>query len=332
MIRRVYSLCLPAFHLRLLPCICAIFGFHCLKDNPGPAPTAPQPSGVLEHSYSFARAQDFLYYTVYDSAYKCVCVDTAVVCSSIIHSTADTVAYFVTRNLLGLESGENANLGVTDSTAAIRWYIGFVREGSGSGLTGLWRADHWEYRVIRGTLTSDERAAIDSFLATPASRQEFQDYFGDMEVEFSSTAWRIYRAPVCNADVFIDKWNAPFNGYDATNADSARFDIVVTKLSCDSIRLFGIKNTETVDITWNAAGDMSYGSSDTTHHAYTWYVMPQTCPNYSTPDWYENAFRIPNLKALAKAGVSDQRPRLLPPGKRPLWMRAISAAGSAYWR
>jgi len=331
MIRRVYSLCLPAFHLRLLPCICAIFGFHCLKDNPGPAPTAPQPNGVLEYSYSFSQAGNSLYVVLNDSTYTCACDAAILVCTTYVRNDTDTVAYFITRNLLGLESGVNANLGVTDSTAAIRWYIVFVRAGSGSGLAGLWRADHWDYCVIRGTLTRDELAAIDSFLATPASQQDFEDQFGDMEVEFSSTTWRVYGAPACHADDFIAQWNAPFWG-NPHNADSARFDIVVTKVFCDSVLLYGNKNSETVSISWNASGDMSYGSSDTTHHAYTWYVMPQTCPNEYAPEWYQNAFLIPNMKSLAKGGSSDQRPRLLPPGKRPLWMRAIAAAGSAYWR
>jgi hypothetical protein len=334
MMRHDRPIRLPNLCLRLFPLFCALIGFHCLQDNPGQNshPVAPRPSGVLEYSYSFVRTQDFLFYTWYDSAYKCACADTALVCSSFVQNRTDTVAYFVTRNLLGIENGVDTNPGFADPTAAIRWYIGFVREGSGSGLTGLWRADHWEYRVIRGVLTSDEIAFLEALIAMPGTQQDFQDQYGEIEVEFSGATWRIYGAPVCHADVFIDQWNALFNGYDAHNADSARFDIVVTKLSCDSIRLFGNKNTETVDIAWNAAGDMSYGSSDTTHHAYTWYVMPQTCPNEYAPEWYENAFLIPNLKSLAKAGVSDRRPQLLPTGKRPAWMRAIAAAGSAYWR
>lgn len=76
------------------------------------------------------------------------------------------------------------------------------------------------------------------------------------------------------ADMFIEEWDM------FPMADN----VTATKLSENMVQLTGSISGEVVTISWNAAGDVTYSSSNSQHATGVVYDNPTACPN-DEPEW-----------------------------------------------
>jgi hypothetical protein len=78
--------------------------------------------------------------------------------------------------------------------------------------------------------------------------------------------------------------------------DSSYYLLTLNRISCTQLQLYGTVSGETVTLTWNSGGDMTFTSSSSAHGAYTWYRNPLSCPDDQYPDWYYPEFLDPNAR------------------------------------
>ncbi|MGA2505945.1 MAG: hypothetical protein ABSF80_00520 [Chitinispirillaceae bacterium] len=150
----------------------------------------------------------------------------------------------------------------------------YDRSGTGSGLTGIW--------VV---------------VSAP--------YGWPSQLDVTATTI-VATLTNCYADDIIDMWNSG-----GTYADSAWYNVTVTKVSCSQVTLHGNVTNEQVTISFNSAGDATFTSTVSGHTAHTYYSNPTSCPN-DYPDWYYTGFLDNNLKASppAKRAVRPSVPRV----------------------
>jgi hypothetical protein len=157
--------------------------------------------------------------------------------------------------------------------------------GTGAGLQGTWIASSEKYTLISGILPDSTRRRLDSTMAAAnqslsSGEYAFQLTFSGNQITESITYKN--ETTQAQADDFVSSWDScTVNG-----RDTCQYAISVTKLNNNSAQLHGTKSNETVTIVWNTDGDMSFTSSDTTHHAYIYYAKPTSCPNFYEPPWY----------------------------------------------
>jgi hypothetical protein len=269
-------------------------------------PTEPDPSGTLLRSYLFNRSGDTLIIGYDDTInHYCSCQDSTLACTTaVVKGDTDTVICILSGDTLYLETGTDASNLFQDTSVVIRYFFALKRIGGGSGIEGLWQVFLWTYRLIAGTLTSQEKIAVDQAIAAQSNSDYFRIYDASMQVLFRGGRMSTYNA-VCPADDWMYQvWCAPVFG-SANNADSARFNVQVSRLGCDSMRLYGVTSAETVWLSWDQEENLTYRSSDTAHAMYTWSADPQTCPNRYEAAWYYSEFLLKNLKPLAKAAAGE---------------------------
>jgi hypothetical protein len=200
-------------------------------------------------------------------------------------------------------SGNTLSFGVDqsemESGAVVQLNMVLTRVGDGTGLQGVWKVTGMSYTVLSGTLTPAEKAELDEAVAS----DDFFDEMGSMELQITATQINVYylEGGYSWADDFIDEWNGEWSS-DPSYADSANYNVTVTKVNNNTIKLVGKKNGETVTITWdNSAETITYTSTDAAHSAHTYYENPTSCPNNYYPSWYYE-FLSANSKGLMKAG------------------------------
>lgn len=89
--------------------------------------------------------------------------------------------------------------------------------------------------------------------------------------------------------------------------DSIGFNGTAQKISCSQVKVIGKTTGDTVTITWNDNGDMTYTSAG--HAAYTYYENPTSCPDDYSPSWYYT-FLGQNNTGTPKRAVRPSIPRV----------------------
>jgi hypothetical protein len=202
-------------------------------------------------------------------------------------SDGDTLQYQVNGNTLVLSYAEpGLGLGQT----IIKHTLTFARFGTGTGLSGTWRAVSIGHEVISGALTDSEEAAEAKDDAQGTAEYAKREFL----VSFSGGKFSTF-VEVSFAQNFAQEWNGEFDN-DPTYADSARYDIELSVVDANHVRLKGRKIGETVDIAYSGAGDQTFTSSNPDHKAQTYYVTPSSCPN-ERPTWYQD-FLTANSKSF----------------------------------
>jgi hypothetical protein len=188
-----------------------------------------------------------------------------------------------------------------------------TRVGPGTGMQGTWNFVSETYSVLSGTAPDSIKRDLDALNAEISQRIASGEFAG--QYIFSGNQFSSVSSYAFNwADDFVSSWTDCNPNYYST--DTCTYAVTVVKLSSSSVRLLGKTSGETVTVTWNAAGDETYTSSDSTHHAGTYYVNPASCPN-TIPAWY-NTFLSDNPKpALLKKSVQQIIPKKPPHAKWP---------------
>jgi hypothetical protein len=204
--------------------------------------------------------------------------------------------YTVSGNILKL-SDYTGYLDGDSTSPLIAYFMEFSREGSGSGLEGLWKFTGYSYEVVTGTLTEAQKDTLD---AEMQDENEDMDFMG-MELQFASGKLSIYYNEEGDygydqAQSFIDKWNGEYYD-DPSDADSARYNITVQKINATTVRLTGNKTNEIVTISFSDESTV-YTSSVAANAAHTYYYEPVQCPNDYTPDWFYD-FKTDNMKTTS---------------------------------
>lgn len=187
----------------------------------------------------------------------------------------------------------------------------FTRQGSGTGLEGLWLNISQEIRVTSGTPSREDSFNLEEDRMLSAA---FRTY-GRAWTRFAGGKIISYQERDF-AKQFISNWNDEFGL--TQYADSARYAITVKALDKHTVELKGRETVKAVRIALSFEG-RTY-SSDTPEHApHSYLYEPETCPNEYTPKWYEE-FKQANLKVMfPEAGFgleksAENRPKVAFPG------------------
>ena len=195
----------------------------------------------------------------------------------------NTIAFKVEGSTLSIIAGKDT----LESGAVIQQVVVFARQGSGSGLQGLWSGANQEFRVVSGTPTETENAEL----------EDDQKFFARYRA-YSRSWFRFAGGKIISyldresAKRFIADWNGEFN--EEKKPDSARYAITVKALDKYTVELKGRENGETVRFTQNSEG-ATYSSDMPGHAFHRYFSEPKSCPNEYTPEWY-GEFMDANLK------------------------------------
>lgn len=214
-------------------------------------------------------------------------------------------SYVYTRTFCGL-TGELAHVETTRPEFAIpfelsgntmKWFTGpdysdrsdldirlakvLTRDGYGSGIEGHWRLSRYEFRVQSGTPTAEESAYFSDLLSKE-----------DPYTRYNHLHWVITKSTIMD---YIDAesalyFRALWNGAEKQtpdSADSAKYDISVSIADKHTVELRGARTGETVRIGIGNDGSRAYASDFAGHEDYRYGTIPETCPNLSAPEWYD---------------------------------------------
>jgi hypothetical protein len=197
--------------------------------------------------------------------------------------------------------------------------INFSRVGSGIGVEGTWNLASITYVVLAGTAPDSIKHEVDSM--NTAMNQMLASGEVSMQYTFSGTQFTAVQSYTYNwADYYVSSWTDCSYAY---GADTCSYDVTVVKLNSSTVQMHGKTSGETVTITWNGAGDMTYTSSDPTHLAFTYYMNPVSCPNDYMPDWFATFLTANAKPGLGLPKKSAQQTTV--PKKPPLtkWLRVF---------
>ena len=193
----------------------------------------------------------------------------------------NTIAFKVEGSTLSIIAGKDT----LESGAVLEVVVLFTREGSGTGLGGLWLNTKQEQRVVSGVLTQEEKDRLENDKMLTARYSAYYHFW----VQFTGGKLISYQKREY-AKQFISDWNDEFATM--SDADSARYAITVKALDQNTVELKGRENGETVRIAYNFEV-MTYSSDKPGHALHRHFSDPETCPNEYTPAWYEE-FRQAN--------------------------------------
>ena len=200
----------------------------------------------------------------------------------------------------------------------------FTRSGPGigTGVQGTWNATSTGYQVLYGTLPDSAKRSLDSMVV--AANQRLASSEVSLQFIFSGTqftevmSYKDISSSGVWADDYVSSWTDCNYSY---GMDTCSYAVTVVKLTNSSVQLHGKTSGETVTISFSAAGDETYTSSDATHPAGTYYENPVSCPN-SPPAWFSTF-----LTANAKTGLDlpKKSAQQMVPKKPPLpkWPRVF---------
>jgi hypothetical protein len=181
-----------------------------------------------------------------------------------------------------------------------------IRMGSGAGLQGVWNLSSYGYKVLSGILPDSVRHEMDSTIAD--MNQKIRSGEMSAQLTFSGNQFTEVFSSQYSYDwagTYIHYWTS-CNG-STYNPDTCTYAVSAVKVNSTTVQLQGKKTNETVTITWNTANDQVYTSSDTSHHAFTYYTNPTTCPNPAAPDWF-SSFLVANIKSSTAMPKQAQIP------------------------
>jgi hypothetical protein len=189
-------------------------------------------------------------------------------------SDADTLVFQITGSKLTVFGYDDT----LQSGAVIELVSVFTREGSGTGLRGLWTGSSQVYRVISGTLSEEEESRLEENERISARYMAIHRSW----VRFTDNELLVYRDREY-AKQFLSEWNGEFST--ESYADSAQYAITVKAVDRNTVELNGRENGETVRITLDADGK-TYSSDMPGHALHRYLENPTTCPNDYEPAWY----------------------------------------------
>jgi len=266
---------------------------------------------------TFRATADTIYLTMQASldTFKYCNQDSMVVQIDTISSQGETpVPYTISGNTLTSSSLTSKYMNDSGSWVIVQNTV-FNRKGNGNGLQGTWALSSETYLVISGVVPDSTRHMLDSTVA--ATNQSLSAGEFAAQLTFSGdqiTETVTFKNASTPADYFVSSWD----NCTTYGMDTCAYAISVTKLNDYTVQLHGAKSNETVTIVWNAAGDMTYTSSDTSHHASVYYEKPTSCPDPYEPSWY-----FPFLTANSKTTITLVKRNSQPiPAKRhapPVW-------------
>ena len=173
----------------------------------------------------------------------------------------------------------------SDPNLILQTYDVFTRVSGGPGLTGVWSLTSEGDSVLRGALTTTEKAQLDSENSLQGSMS-----VGNMEVEFTGNTVIIQYS---YAELFTTEWTSVYgNG----SADSL-LAITLSQVNGNTVRMTGAISGEVVTVTFSNQGDVTYSSSVASHAPSIVYGNPTSCPN-DAPAWF-NSFILANQKGGA---------------------------------
>jgi hypothetical protein len=262
--------------------------FSCGKSGnyvTGPSNSNPTVTGTYRIS------GDSIYVALSDS------VDTSRYCNgNSLELNFDTtkesgIPYSISNNTLTLTTTDSSMNGAGYTIGMV---MTFSRVGMGGGVEGTWNFTSESYTILTGTAPDSIRQEINS-MNTMISQMIASGKMSEQYI-FSGnqfTATSSYTYPW--ADDYVMNWTRCNSFY---GTDTCSYFITVVKLTSSMVQLHGKTTGETVTISFSAAGDETFKSSDPTHLAYTYYMNPVQCPNNYEPDWFPTF-----LNANAKPGT-----------------------------
>lgn len=199
------------------------------------------------------------------------------------------IPYSITNNTLTIIEPYNTT---SMSGYGVSILVNFTRVGQGVGVQGTWNGTSMGYQVLYGTLPDSVRNELDLMVAQ--ANQSLAS--GEISMQFTFSGNQITAVQSYTPD-WADNYVSSWTDCNLYGTDTCSYAVTVVKLNSATVQLHGKTSGETVTITWKANGDQHFTSSDTSHHAYTYYENPVTCPNNFEPDWFFN-FLTANAKAV----------------------------------
>lgn len=241
----------------------------CLFDNSSGTPEAPG-AVVNTSAYSVKGNTLILPPGIRTSAY----CDRDFLETHVDTTEADTVEFKIVGSTLTVTWDKDT----TESGAEVLRSLVLSRQGSGSGLNGLWLSLRQEYTVASGALSESEIAEYDENLQYDLSqRMNTKSWLSFTNGQITSYESRDHAAR------FIRDWESEDLGSFPKNTTYA---IDVKAIDPSAVELKGRESGEIVRITWSGRADMTYTSSLPDHAAHRYFRTPTSCPNDFSPEWY----------------------------------------------
>jgi hypothetical protein len=219
------------------------------------------------------------------------------------------IPYSISNNTLTLTATSPFMPGTGYTMAMV---MTLTRVGSGVDAQGTWNFASETYSITSGTAPDSIKHELDS-LNTMISQKIASGEMSGQYIFSGSQFTALSSYSYSWADDYVSQWTVCSSGY--YNTDTCSYAVTVVKQGSSSVQLHGKTSGETVTITWNAAGDETFKSSDPTHAAYTYYMNPVQCPNNYEPDWFQtflnaNAKLTPLVKKSARQPTAPKKPHL----------------------
>lgn len=258
----------------------------CLFDNPPGTPGAPG-AVVNTSAYSVKGNTLILPPTARTSAY-CEMDDLI---THVDTTEADTVEFKIAGSTLTVTWDKDT----TETGAVVVQSLVLTRQGSGSGLNGLWLSVRQEYTVVSGTLSESEKAEYDDNVESDSIRRlETKSWLGFNNGQITSYERRDHAA------LFIRDWQNVESG---SLPNSTTYAIDVKAIHPSTVELKGRENGEIVRITWSGRSDRTYTSSLPGHAVHRYFRTPTSCPNEFEPEWYGAFLQANPIQPDPEAGL-----------------------------
>jgi hypothetical protein len=200
-----------------------------------------------------------------------------------------------------------------DSLGAIQNGELYVRVGGGSGLKGLWKGTNRRiFRVVAGNLDS---AVLAPHRWTEEQHEWLAAHIIEHE-EFSDSTIR-FSVSFRSADMFLSLWNGTSPDADPATADSAYYDIKLSKVDRHTLRYKGLRTGEVVTREVGDDGSTRFTSTLAAHPAHVYdRKAPPDCGNLLTdnPAWWSDFLRAQARYPEEELGKRGVRPGVKFPG------------------
>ncbi len=197
------------------------------------------------------------------------------------------------------------DLDTLPSNAVVAYWMIAVRKGTGTGLQGVWTVTGATYQVLSGTPTQAELTMIQQELAyfSPGSGNT-------MEVQITANQVKLYEvSSITFAQELVMGLSEAL--------DTSLFDLTVTVVNANTVKVKGNVTNEEVTITYNSTAEtVTYTSSVAAHAAHVYYENPTTCPNDEMPPWLP-VFLVGNMKTQTQKAPAVSIAPLLKRRKAP---------------
>lgn len=259
----------------------------CLFGNPSDTPDAPNDPadpGEMTHAVPYQVEGNTLITSGYLSPYA-YCIGNALRTETDTMD-ADTLAFRITGSILTISS----DLDTLKSGAVIEQVVVFARQGSGTGMEGLWSNTREELRLLSGTPSEKENAELERARNVRDGKLAYERSWA----RFANGILTHFK-DVNYAKRFQSEWNTGTSG--GLGPDSGLYAISLRELDKNTIELKGLETGETVRVTETSQGK-TYSSNLPDHAMHRYLKRPTACPNDEKPAWYI-LFRSLNSKTPA---------------------------------